>query len=290
MKKTGFWIMVLFFLAGFFGFRAFAGMQASELKTNPEEYLWNFVDRAEKLTSVEFIMDLNERRNGQLSRKKALFRINYQPHRVYYRQLNPNEGVEVLYVEGANSNKAWVNPNAFPWITLHLDPHGSLMRQEHHHTIMDAGFKSIAELVKLQLTTNGESIRKKYLGNGLYKGKEVKMVKLIVTDFGYRNYTVKKGENVTSIADRFGLSDFMIKEKNPGIDSYSDIKPGDIIRLPTHYARELTLYLDPENWLPIYVKVVDDQGIFEEFTFTGIKINPSFDKDEFTTGYKEYGF
>jgi hypothetical protein len=34
----------------------------------------------------------------------------------------------------------------------------------------------------------------------------------------------------------------MVLENNPGLDDYNDVKPGDVIKVPTYYAQTTVLY------------------------------------------------
>ena len=52
----------------------------------------------------------------------------------------------------------------------------------------------------------------------------------------------------------------------------------------------MILYIDKKTFIPIKVMVYDELGLFEEYEFYNLKINTAFENDEFTKGFKEYGF
>src|SRR5690606_33708599 len=74
-------------------------------------------------------------------------KFNRKPKKVYTYVHSPNKGVEILYLEGKNSGKAYINPNAFPYMNISLDPYGSIMRKGNHHTVNEVGFDYIKEVV-----------------------------------------------------------------------------------------------------------------------------------------------
>jgi hypothetical protein len=57
-------------------------------------------------------------------------KLNRSPRKIYLFI----KGIELLWVQGQNNNKAAVKSNKL-FISLNLDPMGSLMRQDQHHTI-----------------------------------------------------------------------------------------------------------------------------------------------------------
>ena len=50
------------------------------------------------------------------------------------------------------------------------------------------------------------------------------------------------------------------------------------------------MYIDKKMYLPINITVYDDEGLFEAYEFTKMRINHSFTSDEFSKNYKGYGF
>ena len=50
------------------------------------------------------------------------------------------------------------------------------------------------------------------------------------------------------------------------------------------------VYIDKKRFIPINIKVYDEEGIYEEYEFYNIHINTPFASDEFLKSYKDYGF
>jgi hypothetical protein len=110
-------------------------------------------------------------------------------------------------------------------------------------------------------------------------------------DFGYVNYVVGDNESITSIARKHFVAEYMIVEKNPKFKDYFDIlKKGEVIKIPTWYCKSVTIYIDQLYFLPVSIKVSDDKGLFEEYNYHFLQVNPKFEDGEFTKDYKDYKF
>ena len=82
----------------------------------------------------------------------------------------------------------------------------------------------------------------------------------------------------------------MILEKNPKIDDYSDVVPGQVINIPTIYGKQLVLFLDKNLLLPVEIDIYDDCGLYASYLYKNLKINKQFAWNEFSTTYKDYHF
>lgn len=256
-----------------------------------DEILNKFFEQAESMHSTEFIMKMNERKQGEMHQKKALFKIIHQPFHFYYYQYYPKKGMEVLYVDGWNNNKAMINTNTFPWVNVNLAPQSTMMRQDHHHAITNAGFKYLAGVIEKFIYHHGTSnVSVKYHGQKNFNGKQCYAISIENNSYHYSEYKVQPGGNIIDIAMKKYLSDYMIVDKNKNVDDFYDVKEGDIIKIPSSYAKKMVMYLYPKTYLPGFLKVWDDEGLYEEFNFLDIQINPSFDKDEFSEDHHEYDF
>src|SRR5699024_8802083 len=101
-----------------------------------------------KINSLTYVMDKKERIDEQFIHQSSFVKLNRDPYKVYTRQEHPEKGLEVLYVHGENENKALISPTGFPWVNLNLDPLGSIMRKEQHHTILDAGYDHVISILE----------------------------------------------------------------------------------------------------------------------------------------------
>ena len=127
-------------------------------------------------------------------------------------------------------------------------------------------------------------------GNEVKDGRNCLKIVLTNNSFHYISYTIQDGEDLTSIAKRLYLNDFMIMDKNPTIDYYDDVKSGQIIQIPTSYAKKMVLYLDKEIMLPVQIDIFDDKGLYGAYSYNKLIINKQFAWDEFNTTFKDYHF
>ena len=109
-------------------------------------------------------------------------------------------------------------------------------------------------------------------------------------NFTHTTYIVKEDESLIDIAKRLSINEYMILDLNDDVDSYTDISEGQVLKIPNDYAKKMSLYLDKEYLLPVFVKVYDDKGLYEHFEYVNLKVNPVIKAEEFTRDYKEYDF
>ena len=243
--------------------------------------------------SLSYELRIQERMNGEIRDQISKTKLIHKPFKVYIHQLHPQRGMEILYAEGVNDGKAIINPNGFPWINLHLDPNGAMMRESTHHTIFESGFKYFGNILEKIISKYKDDIDKLITNSGTIDYSGISCIKLILnnSEFAIKNYTVKEGETILSIAREKSLSEHMIVELNDNLADYSTaISKGDIVKLPSAYAKKMVMYIDKKRKIPIMIRVFDDKGLYEQYDYTKVVLNPQFNLAEFSKNYKEYGF
>ncbi|MFC5269499.1 DUF1571 domain-containing protein [Adhaeribacter terreus] len=242
--------------------------------------------------TLKFTLQKQERIAGKLISEKASVKLQQKPFKVYLKYQSPNPGMEVLFVSGQNNNEAFIRPSSFPWTTINLNPNSNTMRSGQHHTIHEMGFSQILAITDYMLKKYG-----KQSGNMLKTGEPINwnglncyQLTLENPNFSYVEHTVGPNENVLNIAAKFRISEYMILEKNPGLDDYTDIKAGQKIKIPTDYAKKIWMLLDKKNGLPVVIKVYDEKGLFEQYEYHNLQVNPAIQVSEFTKTYKDYKF
>lgn len=240
------------------------------------------------IRSLRYTLKFTERIKGKVKNSESHIKLQTSPRKIYM-SLN---GPELLWIEGSNNGMALVNPNAFPYFNLNLDPSGSLLRTDQHHTIHEIGFDYMADILDYEAKKAGEKFDKifVYTGDGSINGRNCYKVTINNPDFTFINYTIKKGENIITIARKQRLSEYMILENNPGIKDYTSVKEGTQIKIPSSYAKFTTLFIDKQNLLPIGNKILDDKGVFELYEYHNLQLNPKIAPEEFTKDYKDYKF
>lgn len=260
-------------------------------KDEPEakELITKMIKSIRDVERLKYSLKIIERGKKGFNHYESSVKLNRKPRKVYLYI----KGIEVLWVDGWNSNKAYVNPNSFPYMNLSLDPLGSLMRQDQHHTLYEMGvdyFASIIEYISLKFNSRFNEIFK-YEGEERINNRPCYKITIDNQDFTYENYTVGDNESITSIARKLHVSEYMIVEKNTKLKDYFDIlKKGQVLKVPSAYAKHVTLYIDQLYFLPISVKINDDKGLFEQYDYFFMQVNPKIDDAEFTKDYKGYKF
>lgn len=240
----------------------------------------------DNIKTLKFTFICKERVNGQLTFTKSNVKLQTAPKKLY---LNCKEA-EILWLENQNNNQALVHPYGFPYFNLNLDPDNSFLRSGQHHSIRQVGFEYLINIMKAG--SKEENTKRICLYNGEETINDRLCFKMTVLnpDFAFVDYTVKKNETMISIALKLNVSEYMILENNRRFSAYSDVRENDVIKVPNTYAKTTVLYVDKQLQLPVVIRVYDDKGLFENFEYNSIQINPYIGDDEFTKKYKEYGF
>lgn len=265
--------------------------------SRPDSLSENRVQRifAEMYDSIHAIKTLRqdvvaiERIEDKFSMNRSRLKLQTTPRKVYF--LNPTKKLEVLYNEEIASDKAWVKPNVFPYLTMQLDPRGNLMRKNQHYSIMELGYDFIGK--SLALTINKD---KEGLNNFSLKGKVMKngyncyLIEYENKHYAYSDYRVGDKETATSISLRLCVNDYLLKYNNNLLNEFSYLKKGSILRVPTLYCQKAVLFIDDQLMLPVSLSLFDDKGLFESYEYTNVHVNEHIPGAEFQKSYKDYNF
>jgi Protein of unknown function (DUF1571) len=240
-----------------------------------------------KLQTLRVNVNATERHPDGYQQARTLMKISLSPLRIYLRN---QKGIEVLYVQGQNNGDAWVYPGKFPYVTVSLDPNGSLMHRNQHHSVLDAGYGVIADLIRVP-PQRSEAYRRsfRYQGDTTIQGRPCYLLRSDFPQFKYVSYKTVGGETAAKIAERFGCGEFRIAQRND-ID-YEDVLPeGKTLMVPNAYGRRTILCVDQKLMLPLAVAVWDDKGLFESFEFSQVVPNQPIPAAEFTKDFPGYKF
>lgn len=254
-----------------------------------KDVVFKMIKSIHDLERLKYSLKIIERGKKGYNHYESSVKLNRKPRKIYLYI----KGIELLWVDGWNNNKAYVKPNSFPYVNLSLDPLGFLMRQDQHHTLNEMGVDYFGSVIKYIATKYGDKFDQYFKLEGEERVNNRPCYKIIIDnkDFGYENYTVGENESITSIARKLHVSEYMILEINPKLSDYFDIlKKGQILKVPTAYAKHVTLYIDQLYFLPISIKILDDKGLFEQYDYHFLQVNPKIDDAEFTKEYKDYKF
>jgi hypothetical protein len=285
MSKTRVFIYIAIFCCLFKS----SVLSAQKPSATSKEVIYKMIKSIDDLERLKYSLRIVERGKKGFNHYESSVKLNRKPRKIYLYI----KGIELLWVDGWNNNKAYVKPNSFPYMNLSLDPLGYLMRQDQHHTLNEMGvdyFGSVIEYIALKYNDKFEDY---FILEGEERINNRPCYKVIIDnkDFGYENYTVGTNESITSIARKLHVSEYMILEVNPKLNDYFDIlKKGQTLKVPTAYAKHVTLYIDQLYFLPVSIKILDDKGLFEQYDYHFLQVNPKIDDVEFTKTYKDYKF
>ncbi len=248
----------------------------------------NMLSGIDNAKTLQFTLKGWERVNGKDSYSEVDARLNVSPFRVHiHSKAAPNDGVKILYNESKFGTKANVNPGA--WLpNVKLDPYGSKMRKGQHHTIMNSGFTFLSKIIRAAIVKADKEAAGQFDKHFIYDGDVTwngrKCYKVTINDptFKYENYTVKAGETIDAIAKAKNICGYLIIDKNAGVDDFTDISAGQVIKVPTSYAKKTVLYIDQQYNLPIVQIMYDEVGQFERYEFHNLVVNPKFNEAVFT--------
>ncbi len=259
---------------------------------NGPEIVKQLVAKNKLHKTLTYTLKKTERISGSLSSRTSFFKINVKPLKVYIRQIAPEPGIEVIFANGENNNKVLVNPNKFPWVTVSLEPYSRELTKTEHHTVYESGMTYMLSLLEYVLIKYSQELDEMITYNGpvTWGSYNCYMITMFDKHFKYNNYTVGQGENLVSIAKKQQISEYMILEKNPKLRNYYDVKKGDIIKIPNDYSQKMILYVDKKSLFPVLIKVYDEAGLFEQYDYSNIVINPTLSADDFSKNNKNYNF
>ncbi len=285
MSKTPNYIYLLVFISIFFS----QNLLAQKTELTAKEVITKMLRSIHDAERFKYNLKITERGKKGMNHYESAVKLNRSPRKIYLYI----KGIELLWVSGWNNNKAYVKPNSFPFFNLSLDPLGSLMRQDQHHNLNDMGFDYFGSIVAYMAKKVGNNFDNYFKLQEPERYNNRPCYKIIIDnkDFGYETYTVGENESITSIARKLHISEYMILEVNPKLNDYFDIlKVGQKLKVPNAYAKDVTLYIDQLYFLPIGVKVLDDKGLYEQYDYFFLQVNPKIEDAEFTKTFKGYKF
>ena len=267
--------------------QSFSFSQKTELTCN--EIVTKSLKSIKEIKGLKYHLKITERGKKGFNSYESHVKFNRNPRQIYLYI----KGIELLWLQGKNNGKALVKPNAFPYFNLNLDPMGNLMRQDQHHTLNEMGYDYFAAIIEYNKYKIGDKFDEyfKLIGEEKINYRNCYKVVIDNKDFGYTDQTIGEHESITTIDRKFFIAEYMILEKNPKFKDYFDLlKKGQVIKIPTWYCKSVVLYIDKQYFLPISLTILDDKGLFEEYNYQSLIVNPTFEESEFTKEHKDYKF
>ena len=188
----------------------------------------------------------------------------------------------LIYVPSSNS-KVLVKKG----LTLKLDLYSNLLMADQHHPLNQAGFGTFKKIIEQSIKTKGYTTSSaelssfvKLLGTVTYDGKTCYAIEILDKDYKLISHKVSADEKtVWDLGRKYNVPEYRIKEIN-GIDN--ELTAGQVIKMPSAYAKKTTVYVDKATYLPIYQKMEDDEGVYEIYQFKSLRTNVQFTDADFS--------
>lgn len=254
------------------------------------EILKTMLDSIHAVKTQQYQLKATERVEGHLLFSESRIKINENPKKIYFNGYL--KGIEVLWVSGMNKGNAIVRSRSIPFVNMDLDPYGAIMRKNQHHTIFDLGLHYIGKTLSQTIAKTHKDFDRHFAYAGTLTWNRTECFQILISypEYKYVEHRAEKGETVTSIAQRFNTSDFKIRYKNNLSSYFGTIEEGKRLLVPIPYSNRAILFIDKKTYLPVNIKVYDEEGLFESYELYNLQVNKLFAFDEFSKNYKEYGF
>lgn len=217
-----------------------------------------------------------ERRLGDVyHRGEMKIAVQQKPLNIKLEILKPNEGAVVEYHAGKDKDEAVVTPKKWlPAVKFKRNIHGTLLRPG-HYGINETSLTHIDEIIaRIEEGFTQRGISEKgirYWGSLQVNGVLCHKIELMDHDYRIVDYTVKHKDDVLKIASRQMVNPYKIRELNPEIKTYFDLTPGQVIQIPSSFARRCIIYVDVQEFLPRKLEIFDEKGWFERYSFYDIQ-------------------
>ncbi len=254
------------------------------------QILNQMIDSVDNIKTLKVKLEALERFQDKYLKSTSFYKISYYPTKKLY-FINPEKKLEILYIEGQNENKALVKHPSLP-MSIFLDPNGSIMKKKQHYTIHELGFQFIAQTIQIALFKEKEKYLNylHYLGVIEKNGKQCYGLYYESSNFDYVPYKIEGKETVVSIARKFNINEYIIRDKNNLYFEFGYLKKGSTILIPKMYCKKAFLYIDKTTFLPTSVNLYDDKGLLESYDFFNVQKNIPIPSEEFSKHFKEYHF
>ena len=161
-----------------------------------------------------------------------------------------------------------------------------------HHSLREAGFTLFSNMFKLYKVNYGEELYNRITYHGMFKWNDRVCYKISIDypDYSTKKYTPKKGETLYSISRDQLLNIGKLREYNVKYDDDDILDESDEIIIQNVYAKKAVIFIDNENYFPIYQLIYDEEGLYEKYQYVDLNLDISFKNEEFTRDYSEYNF
>lgn len=248
MKKRA--VLLTFILVSAFGFVP-AARGAQEALPKPMELLEESQKSFDGLQDYTAVFVKHQRIRGRLRKPETIFMKFKKPFAIYMKWIKvPDEGKEVIYVDGKNDNKLAGHPGGFLYYitpTMYLEPQNPIAMGGNLKPINQAGLgKTIEALVKIcKLAEQNGDLALVCKGTANFEGRDVYVVERFLPPNKSKEYP----------------------------NAHAVIYIDKQLKLPVYYAS----YDEKEDLL-------------EEYIYRDVKLNVGLNDNDFSVSNPEYEF
>lgn len=256
-----------------------------------KELLANARKAIDAVQDYQGLLFKQERFGDELVPQSIRFKFS-KPFKVYVRYIEPISGQEGIYVRGRNGNQVRAHKGSFPDITVNLNPVGRRAMENNHHPITSFGIDTMLRIttrnIKKGIKRGDTTIT--VSDGGVVHGQPVWRIDAEFAKGG-RTIKVKKREDLWAFADRVGQDMYVILHDNDQISSPTDIREGDEVFVPFHYASRGEYYFTKSTHILVKAKSWDHEGrLYESYEYPELELNPGLDQWDFDPRNKAYDF
>lgn len=248
---------------------------------NVNEITKKILDACGKADNVTYDFFAYERFAGTKKvNSEVHIRVQETPLKIYADSKKPTVA-KLVYIPSVNP-KILVKKG----LSLKLDLYSKLLMADQHHPLNQAGFGTFKKIIEQSIKSKGYTLSSpelgsfvKILGTVTYDEKSCWKVEINDLDYKIISHKVTADEKtVWDLGRKYSVPEYRIKEIN---DIGNELTEGQVIKMPSAYAKKTTVFIDKTTFLPIYQKMEDDAGIYEVYEFKNLKINVKFTDDDF---------
>ncbi len=267
-------------------------MQNQVIGQDVNQIIKGMMEKTRSLKTLSYSSSAQERFDGRMKKFSSSCVIQRKPFRLYYRQKSPNDGLELLFREDRDKGNVWVNPNGFPYITLHLNIDGTHLRKNRHHSIYEADIAYVAELLAhLSEKYSGKTASSfKLKGSKIFDGHDCWVIELDNPEFKIIPYKVNQPISPIGLSRKLKISLYKILELNPKLVFDKNMKIGQVLNVPTDYGSSMEIWIDKIREIPLKLQISDEVGLFEYYEFSNVILDPVLPPETYRPGNPNYHF
>ena len=207
-----------------------------------------------------------------------------RPFKVYLRFIEPLEGREGIYVRGWNQNKIRLHRGSAFHFNVNWYPRSRGAMRDNHYPVTSFGVERMLDFI----TSNFERGVKRgdatfTISDGdLVDGEPTWCIEIKTKPGEGRYVTVNADENLWQLAKRTHQNMYVILHHNGNVASPTDIREGQKIFVPYHYASRGKYFISKRSLLAVKAVSWDHYGkLYESYEYIKLDLNPGLTDADF---------